>query len=142
MTHDSISFDSKGINYLPEKVEDLRTWIFKTVVSEGYEAGDLSFLFCDDAFLLTVNKEYLHHDTYTDIITFDYSEKPVLSGDILISIERIRDNSVTFGTTFNDELHRVIIHGVLHLCGYTDKLPAQKSEMTEKEDYYLSLRTF
>jgi rRNA maturation RNase YbeY len=103
----------------------------------------LSFVFCSDAYLLEINKQYLNHDTFTDIVTFDSSEdEDVIAGDIFISVERIRENASKFSVSEKDELNRVIIHGVLHLCGYYDKKKEDKALMTEKEDYYLSTRAF
>lgn len=106
--------------------------------------ASLQYVWCSDEALWEINKRFLNHDNYTDIITFDYTEGPgsPMSADLFISTERVRENAVGIGTSFTEELHRVMIHGLLHLCGYGDKTPHEKSEMTEKEDYYLSLRTF
>lgn len=103
------------------------------------QCGELHFIFCSDAFLLKLNKEYLGHQTLTDIITFDYSQKKKLSGEIYISIPRVKENSKKFKTPFTNELHRVMIHGVLHLCGYKDKTKAQKEKSREREDACLKL---
>jgi len=104
---------------------------------------ELNYIFCSDAYLLQINQQYLNHDTYTDIITFDNSEtEKVITGDIFISIERIRENAAKYNITEADELHRVIIHGALHLLGYKDKTAVTKQKMTEKEDFYLSRRGF
>src|SRR5690606_38906062 len=107
---------------------------------EGFDkTGELSFIFCNDAYLLSINQQYLNHDTYTDIITFDNSEKEtIISGDIFISLDRIEENAALFEVTKIHELHRVIIHGVLHLCGYRDEKKGEKILMTEKENFYLS----
>jgi probable rRNA maturation factor len=104
--------------------------------------GDINFIFCSDEHLLGINKQYLNHDTYTDIVTFDYSseaqQQPV-SGDIFISIDRVKENAEKFSKSFEDELHRVIIHGVLHLLGYKDKTKSAKEEMTKEEDMSLKM---
>ena len=117
----------------------LRNWITKTVSDEGYIIGDLSFVFCDDAYLHKINLEFLEHDTLTDIVTFDYSSENIVSGEIYISAERVEENANQFSQEFDLEIHRIIIHGVLHLLGYKDKTPKDKLLMTNKEDYYLSL---
>ena len=100
----------------------------------------LSIVFCSDEYLLHINKEYLKHDYYTDIITFDYSVTPrTIVGEMYISVTRVKDNAKSFGTTFQRELYRVIFHGLLHLCGYKDKTPASSNEMRRKEEHYLGL---
>lgn len=114
-------------------------WIAETVAAEGFRRGDIAVIFCSDAELLAMNRQHLGHDYYTDIITFDYSEAGTVSGDLFISIDTVRHNAGEYGVTFEQELHRVIIHGVLHLCGYPDKTPAEGKRMRTKEDYYLSL---
>jgi rRNA maturation RNase YbeY len=120
----------------------VRQWVTQTIVAEGFSLQELTYVFCSDEYLLQINKQYLDHDTYTDIITFDNSEeKGKITGDIFISIPRIKENAATFNVTETDELHRVIIHGALHLLGYPDKSPAAKKKMTEKEDYYLAKRS-
>ena len=119
----------------------LKKWIIKVVEKEGSSIVELNFIFCDDDYLLEKNKTFLKHDTLTDIITFDYSEKNTLTGDVYISIERVKENSQNYGVPYENELHRVIIHGVLHLLGYKDKNEKQQKEMREKEDFYLSLQT-
>ena len=103
----------------------------------------MSFVFCSDEYLLEINKQYLNHDTYTDIVTFDSSEdEDVIAGDIFISVDRIRENASKFGVSERDEMHRVIIHGVLHLCGFMDKEKEEKDLMTAKENEYLAKRSF
>ncbi|MGL6267395.1 MAG: rRNA maturation RNase YbeY, partial [Chitinophagaceae bacterium] len=105
---------------------------------EQKKIEEINFVFCSDEYLLILNKQFLKHDTYTDIISFDYTEKQTaLKGEIYISIERVRENAIKFGSSFNYELHRVIFHGVLHLCGYKDKLKADQSVMRTKEAFYL-----
>lgn len=108
--------------------------------SEIKTLGDISIIFCSDNYILDVNLRYLHHDYFTDVITFDYCEGNRLSGDLFISVDSVRENAVEFGTEFDDELHRVIVHGLLHLIGYDDHTPEDQKLMSEKEDYYLGLR--
>lgn len=137
-----ISFFSEDIDFTLKDKAKVRSWIGDTIKSEGFKrVSELSFVFCSDDYLLAINKQYLNHDTYTDIVTFDSSdEEDVIAGDIFISIERIRENAAKFGVTEQEELHRVIIHGVLHLCGYYDKKKEDKELMTAKENEYLSKR--
>lgn len=108
--------------------------------SEIKTLGDISIIFCSDNYILDVNLRYLHHDYFTDVITFDYCEGNRLSGDLFISVDSVRENAVEFGTEFDDELHRVIVHGLLHLIGYDDHTSEDQKLMREKEDYYLGLR--
>jgi len=122
--------------------DKLSDWISTTIVSEEHKEGDLNYIFCTDDYLLELNIKHLKHNTLTDIITFDYSLSKLISGDIFISIDRVLENASTYNTSFEDELHRVMIHGILHLCGYKDKEEHDKVLMRNKEDNYLSLRTF
>lgn len=118
----------------------LRTWINKAIEAENHQLSELNFIFCSDDYLLKINQQYLNHDTYTDIITFDNSEEEgTIIGDIFISIDRIRENSKEFNVKLTNELHRVMIHGTLHLLGYPDKKKEDKALMTQKEDFYLAL---
>jgi len=119
--------------------EQITNWIENTIKEEGYQLEEISYIFCDDTYLLEKNIEYLNHDTLTDIISFDYSVGKIISGDIFISIERVMENASEFKVNFIDELHRVIIHGILHYCGYKDKTSNEKEVMRNKENYYLSL---
>ncbi len=112
----------------------LKQWIKTIVENNKKEVGEISYIFCSDEQLLEINKEFLNHDYYTDIITFDYSETDVVSGDLFISIERIKDNAKTLKTSYQEELHRVIIHGVLHLLGYKDKTEEESENMRKLED--------
>lgn len=115
----------------------LTSFINELILSKrkGVVAINLTYIFCDDQYLLAINKQFLKHDTLTDIITFDMSEEPaILNGEIYISIERIKDNASKFATTYQQELHRVIFHGALHLCGYKDKKKEDKEEMTKQEN--------
>jgi len=117
-------------------------WVRFTLDSEGKELGELNYIFCDDEYLHKINVKTLKHNTLTDIISFDYTQGIVVSGDVYISYERVKENSEELNISFKDELHRVMIHGVLHYCGYKDKLQEDRLKMRAKEDYYLSLRTF
>ena len=119
----------------------LKTWIKSVIRKERSTLDELNFIFCDDKYLLEKNKTFLNHDTLTDIITFDYSEKNTVKGDVFISIERVKENAIVYKVSFENELQRVIIHGVLHLLGYKDNNEKQKREMRKKEDFYLSLKT-
>lgn len=114
-------------------------WIRKIISKEGKKCGELLYFFCTDKYLLELNKKFLNHATYTDIITFDYSKGSQISGEIYISIDRVKENATKYKQPLNKELHRVLIHGVLHLCGYKDKTNGQKDEMRAKEIYALSL---
>lgn len=109
-------------------------WIERVIQSEGKTLGEISYIFCDDDYLLDINQQYLQHDTLTDIISFDYTEGDLISGDIFISVNRVQDNADDFNTTFIEELKRVMIHGVLHYCGYKDKSESDEILMRTKED--------
>ena len=138
-----IHFFEEDITYKLKRKTLVRQWIAQTILAEGYKLKELNYIFCSDDYLLQINQQYLNHDTYTDIVTFDNSEsEKVIIGDIFISIERIRENAKKFSTSETDELHRVIIHGALHLLGYKDKTPVTKQKMTQKEDFYLNKRSF
>lgn len=139
-----ILFFAKETDYVLKQKQKVREWVSTCIKEEGFKrVAELNFIFCSDAYLLEINKQYLNHDTYTDIVTFDNSdEEEVIMGDIFISVDRTQENAQKFSVSAADELHRVIIHGVLHLCGYLDKSKADKSLMTEKEDYYLAKRGF
>lgn len=139
----AIHFFEEDIPYKPKNKTALRQWLKATIIAEGYKLKELNYIFCSDAYLLTVNQQYLDHDTYTDIITFDNSEQEkVIVGDIFISVERVKENAVKFKVTEATELHRVMVHGALHLLGYPDKTPASKKKMTSKENEYLAKITF
>lgn len=109
------------------------------IISEGKKLGEVQYIFCDDDYLLKVNQDYLQHDYYTDIITFDYVKGKMINGDIFISLPRILDNAKTLSTKYEDELKRVLTHGLLHLCGYKDKTDEEKLIMRNKEDFYINL---
>ena len=115
-------------------------WLKLVAESEIRRIGQINIIFCSDNYILDVNQRYLQHDYFTDIITFDYCEGDRLSGDLFISVDTVRENSIEYGTDFNDELNRVMVHGVLHLIGYDDHSDEDVAQMRKKEDYYLSLR--
>ena len=129
----------EGFDFPLDKKTAVKSWIKKTLKKEGKTAGTISYLFCSDDYLLNINRQFLQHDFYTDIITFDYSGKDKIEGEIFISIDRVKENAKAFKQPFERELMRTIIHGVLHLCGYADKKPADKKRMTAKEDEALQL---
>lgn len=134
----AILFFEEDISFKPKNKAVIRQWLKDTIDSEGYRLKELNYIFCSDSYLLEINQQYLDHDTFTDIITFDNSEEEkTIVGDIFISVERIRENAALFKVTETRELHRVMVHGLLHLLGYKDKKPAEKKLMTEKEDLYL-----
>ena len=134
-----ISFNSVDSTYLVKQKKLIMEWLILTIKKENKIPGNISFNFCSDEYLLSVNKKHLNHNFYTDIITFDFCEDNVISGDVYISTDRVKDNAKTESKTMSNELHRVLVHGVLHLCGYKDKKPAEARLMRQKEDFYLSL---
>lgn len=135
----SVEFHTEDINFDVPNAHVLSAWIEKLVAQESYNLRQITFVFCSDAYLLDLNQQYLDHDTYTDIITFQYANKPDVEGDIFISLDRIRENAAQYNVSLEDELHRVMSHGVLHLCGYGDKSLEEKKRMTEKENQALEL---
>ena len=138
MGESKISFQSVGTFSL--KTEDAVTKCIKALAKQELrEIGDIIFVFCDDNYLHKINLEFLDHDTYTDIITFDYSAGNEVVSEIYISADRVAENAKKYNQTFENEIHRVMIHGVLHLCGYKDKLAEDKQIMRDKENHYLSL---
>ncbi|MBO6879898.1 rRNA maturation RNase YbeY [Winogradskyella sp.] len=116
-------------------------WISKTIKEENCKEGEINYIFCSDHYLLKINVEFLNHDTLTDIISFDYSVGKELHGDIYISVDRVGENAKAFNVKFEDELARVMVHGILHYCGYKDKTEEDKNQMRSKEDHYLSKRS-
>jgi probable rRNA maturation factor len=132
-----MDFFSEDTDFIPEHQEKLSQWVIKVIESEGKTPGAVSFIFCSDEYLLKMNIDHLNHDYYTDIITFDYCEGPVISGDLFISVDRVRENATDLKVTFEDELHRVMVHGVLHLLGYSDKTETNQLVMRKREDQYL-----
>jgi len=140
MSKAKIHFFTEDITYTLKKKTAIKDWLKLAVTAEGYVLEELNFIFCSDEYLLRINQDYLQHDDYTDVITFDNSEQlKTIAGDIFISIERIRENAKGLKVSPHDELCRVIIHGTLHLLGYKDKGKAAKLQMTAREDHYLSL---
>jgi rRNA maturation RNase YbeY len=127
------------IDFELDSEEQIAKWITDTISSEEYKIEEINYVFCDDAYLHKLNVQFLNHDTLTDIISFDYSIGKILQGDIFISVERVKDNAKDFEATFEEELHRVIIHGILHYCGYKDKTEEDAKVMREKENHYLQL---
>ena len=113
-------------------------WIEQLIIEEGKEMGEITYIFCNDKFLLERNQKYLNHDTLTDIITFDYCQGDIISSDIMISIDRVKENSTIFENSFSEELKRVMVHGILHLIGYDDYNEKDKEIMSEKENYYMN----
>ena len=135
----AIYFSSENLDFELENESKVKKWILAVVNAQNRRVGNINYLFCDDAYLININRTYLNHDTYTDIITFDYVEGNVVSGDIMISVERVKENATLFSTTFEQELHRVVIHGVLHLLGQADKTDEEAAEMRKKEEAALAL---
>lgn len=117
----------------------VRQWLQAVADDYSFQLGAISFIFCNDYYILDVNRKYLNHDYYTDVITFDYSERKILSGDVFISLDTVQSNALEFNTTYDDELHRVIVHSVLHLMGFKDKLDVDAKEMRQNENHCLEL---
>ena len=138
-----VKYFRENTRFVFKERRDNNKWIKDVIVSESanvkFKAGDINIIFCSDEYLLDLNKKYLSHDFYTDIITFDNCLNKIISGDLFISVDRVRENSRTYSSSFDEELHRVIIHGVLHLLGYKDKTKAQSKIMRDKENFYLKL---
>ena len=133
------------VQFFFEKIEEItippltKDWLQNLISSENKKLGEINYIFCDDEHLLQVNRDFLQHDYYTDVITFDYVKGKTISADIFVSLPRISDNAKSLSKDFNSELLRVLAHGVLHLCGYKDKTEDEILEMRSKEDYYLSI---
>ena len=125
-------------DFLLESTENYIKWIRDVIIEENKELGEINYIFCDDKYLLEKNIKYLDHDTLTDIITFSYCEGNMISSDIMISVERVMENSSIFENSFLEELNRVMVHGILHLVGYNDKTKEEKEIMRKKEDYYVN----
>ena len=134
-----ITYNVDGVKMPKIKKRDASAWIRKVAATHGRKVGEIGYMFVDDEKILEVNNEYLGHDYYTDVITFDYDEDDVINGDIVISLDTVRTNAEQFGKTYDDELHRVIIHGILHLCGINDKGPGEREIMEENENKALAL---
>ncbi|MGB6035078.1 MAG: rRNA maturation RNase YbeY [Cryomorphaceae bacterium] len=137
-----VHFHSEHPDYVFDRQDDISAWIRKACREEKVKIEQLDIIFCTDDDLLEINIKHLDHNYLTDVITFPYSEGEIIAGDIFISIDRVKDNAKDLNCEWFDELCRVMVHGVLHLCGYTDKESDDQAEMRKKEDYYLSLRSF
>lgn len=136
----AISFYTEGSASMPEiKKTDIRNWVKQVAQLHGKRVGEVSYIFCDDEKILEVNRQYLQHDYYTDIITFDYTVGDKISGDLFISLDTVRTNAEQFEQPYERELHRVIIHGILHLCGINDKGPGEREIMEQHENEALAL---
>ena len=135
----AILYQAEGVKLPSMKRRKITNWIKMVANSYQKKAGDIAFIFCSDEKILEINNQYLKHDYYTDIITFDYSEDDTISGDLFISLDTVKSNADQFGADYNTELNRIIIHGVLHLCGINDKAPGEREHMTECENKALSL---
>jgi len=134
----AITFHNEGVSPSVNTTR-ISSWLSSCIDDLGYNLGELSIIFCSDEYLIDINKRHLNHDYYTDIITFNYNIEKNLNGDLFISVDRVKDNASVFNENFNMELFRVIIHGVLHLCGFNDKTTNEQKEMRQKENHYLSL---
>jgi probable rRNA maturation factor len=139
MPANSIHFFTEDITYVLKDKRLIKRWLESVIISESSVLEELNFIFCSDDYLLNMNQQYLNHDTYTDVITFDNStESKVIVGDIFISIDRVKENAGSLNISTIEELQRVMVHGTLHLLGYKDKSKAAKAQMTAKEDFYLN----
>ncbi len=134
-----ITYNAEGVKMPDIKKRDTNKWIRAVAATYGRKVGEIGYLFCDDEKILEVNREYLQHDYYTDIITFDYDEDDVINGDLVISLDTVRTNAEQFGKAYDEELHRVIIHGILHLCGINDKGPGEREIMEAAENRALCM---
>lgn len=135
-----ITYQAEGIKMPPIKKRAVTAWIKAVAAHYQYTIGDVGYLFVDDEKILEVNRQYLSHDYYTDVITFDYTENGVINGDIVISLDTVKSNAKLFGKDENEELYRVIIHGILHLCGLNDKGPGEREMMEAAENKALAMR--
>jgi len=136
-----ITYNCENVRMPAIRKRDTSAWIRRVAASYGKKVNEVGYLFCDDEHILQVNREFLGHDYYTDIITFDYCEADTLNGDIVISLDTVRSNAELFHKAYDEELHRVIIHGILHLCGINDKGPGEREIMEEAENKALALLT-
>ena len=134
-----ITYNNENIPFPKIRRRDTTAWIRRVAASYGKKVGEVGYLFCNDEKILEVNREFLQHDYYTDIITFDYDEGDTINGDIVISLDTVRSNAEQLGKDYNEELHRVIIHGILHLCGQNDKGPGEREQMEAAENRALKL---
>ncbi len=129
----------KETNFELTQKTKYKHWIKTIILNLEKRVGEINYIFCDDEYLLEINQKYLKHDTYTDIITFDYSENNLISGDIFVSIERVKENAQLYSKSFEEELYRVLAHGILHLCGFKDKTEKESKEMREREDWAIKM---
>lgn len=134
-----ISFFYEETNFILPKTKNIKAWLKSIILNDGFQLEQINFIFCSDDYLHSLNLQYLEHDTYTDIITFDYSVENALEGDIYISVDRVNENAQTLGVDFNEEIYRVMAHGILHMMGFKDKSQEEKKQMRQKEDSCLSL---
>ena len=134
-----ITYQTIDIPMPPLRRRTVTAWVKAVASAHGRRVGDIAYIFCDDAKILEVNRQYLQHDYYTDIITFDYSEGDVISGDLFISLDTVRSNAEELGVKYEDELRRVVIHGILHLCGIDDKGPGEREIMEAEENKALAM---
>ena len=134
-----ITYNCEGVKMPNIKKREVTAWIKDVAATYGRKVGEIGYMFVDDEKILEVNREYLGHDYYTDVITFDYDEDNVVSGDIVISLDSVRSNAELFGKPYDEELHRVVIHGILHLCGINDKGPGEREVMEEAENRALAM---
>ena len=135
-----ISYQTFNVKMPPIRRRDVSAWVRRVAAGYGKRVGEVAYIFCDDEKILEVNRQYLNHDYYTDIITFDYCEDDTISGDLFISLDTVRSNAEAQGTPYDEELHRVIIHGILHLCGINDKGPGERAIMEAAENKALEER--
>lgn len=135
-----ISYQSENIKFPNIKRRETTAWLRRVALTYDKKIGEVAYIFCDDPKILEVNRQYLNHDYYTDVITFDYTEGNTLNGDIFISLDTVKSNSLEQHTTYDEELHRVIVHGILHLCGINDKGPGEREIMEQAENKALSLK--
>jgi len=133
----NINYFTEEIEYNLEAKEAVTKWINASILNENFLCGDINIIFTSDKYLLEINKKYLSHNYYTDIITFSYNDNDIINGDVFISIDTVRKNAEKFNVSDEKEIHRVIIHGILHLVGYNDKTDEEQEEMTKKENYYI-----
>ncbi len=134
-----IEWYTENVDFPTIEKGEFEKWLSSVIVDEGFVVGDISYILCDDEYILKINNEYLNHDYETDIITFNYVEGGVVSSDIFVSLDTVKDNAKRFGVSYYNELSRVFVHGVLHLVGYDDQTPEQQVKMTEMENKYLTI---
>ena len=136
-----ISFFYEETNFTLPNANKIKAWLKTVITEEGFELDAINYIFCSDEYLHTLNLQYLDHDTFTDIITFDYTQENCLEGDIYISVDRVKDNAIQLTIPFHEEINRVMAHGLLHMMGFRDKSSTEKKQMRSKEDSCLSLLT-